>query len=126
MAEWKGPVPFDPKKHKPVDAGSGKKMTEFLATEIAEDGQVFNHPTVWFAQNGQVVDLSSPDDRGTATQLAKQYEAATGKRFPRFGKAFDADGNKIKENFKKGSTTAQRRSNAGGATRRSLIGSGDR
>ena len=112
MDEWKGPVPFDPKKHKPVDAGSGKKMTEFLATEIAGDGQV--------------VDLSSPDDRGTATQLAKQYEAATGKKFPRFGKAFDANGDKIIGNFKKGSTTAQQRSNAGGATRRSLIGSGGR
>ena len=50
-----------------------------------------------------------------------QYEAATGKRFPRFGKAFDQDGIKLMQNFELGARTAKARSDKGGATRRSLI-----
>ena len=50
-------IPFDPKKHKPVDAQSiglpnskpGQKATEYEATEIAPDGQVWNIPSVWFS-----------------------------------------------------------------------------
>jgi hypothetical protein len=122
MAEkWFGPVPYDPSKHSPVELEGGMKMTERLATEVSADGQVFNHPTLWFTQDGEPLDLTSQDAREVATSLAMQYEAATGKRFPRFGKAFDQDGVKLMQNFELGARTARARSDKGGATRRSLI-----
>ena len=86
------------------------KMTERLATEVSADGQVFNHPTLWFTQDGEPLDLTSQDAREVATSLAMQYEAATGKRFPRFGTAFDQDGVKLMQNFELGARTAKARS----------------
>ena len=55
------------------------------------------------------MDLTSQDASEVATNLAYQYEAATGKRFLRFGEAFDQDGVKLMKNFELGARTAKAR-----------------
>lgn len=74
-----GLEPFDPAKHSPQDVGLGGMSTEYLATDYDLEGRPFNYPTIWFDQSGKAYHL--PDQ---AFSLAIDYEAATGKRFPRF------------------------------------------
>lgn len=72
--------PFDPKKHKPKDVGLGGPSTEYLATEEAPSGGFWNIPQIWYDRNGTPHLL----DADAAWMMARDYEAATGKRFPRF------------------------------------------
>ncbi len=75
-----GLSPYDPKKNKARDIGLGGPSTEYLATEYAPDGSVWNYPTIWWGKDGNPVLLSAED----AYNMAIEYEAATGKRFPRY------------------------------------------
>lgn len=124
-------IPFDPKKHKPVDAKSigipgakaGDVATEYSATEVSPDGQVWNIPTVWFdAQSGRAVYVA---DRAAAGDLASKYERSTGNKFPRFGVAYNGQ----KENtaaFDKAVSAAEKRSSGGGAQQGALTDFGKR
>ena len=105
MAEWNGPVPFDPAKHKPVQLEDGRRMTERLVTTPSPDNQWWAVPSVWFNQDGEHIVL----DEETAAAIAKRYEEDTGKRFPRFKGEPEATG------------FAKDRSSKGGATKRSLM-----
>ena len=104
--------PFDPKKHKPVDTAGGSKATEYLASENAPEGKGYfwNIPTIWFdSATGKPTYLKGD----AAWDQALDYEKKTGQKFPRF-KDKDAAINAAKE-----------RSSAGGASKRSLINSGN-
>ena len=103
-------VPFNPDKHKPLDAGDGRKMTEFLMTERSPEGTVWNIPSVWFDENTGKPMMLRGDD---AWNEAVRYEKRTGKRFPRF------------KDLDSGVESAKTRSDLGGATKKSLIGSDD-
>ena len=96
-----GLEPFDPKKHKPTDVGKGGLSTEYLATEYAPDGSVWNIPTLWWTKEGKPMLLDRIED---AVAVADEYERKSGKRFPRF-KSLD-----------EGVAAAKKRSKAGGAT----------
>jgi hypothetical protein len=80
-----GLEPFDPSKHDPQDLGLGGVSTEYLATDYDEKGRVINYPTVWFDRSGKAYFLPK-----AALSLALDYEAATGKRFPRFDNTGEA------------------------------------
>jgi hypothetical protein len=121
-------IPFDPKKHKPVDAQSiglpnskpGQKATEYEATEIAPDGQVWNIPSVWFsAESGEAVYIANPDIAG---RVARMYEEGTGKKFPRFGLAYNGKDKNVGA-FNDAEMAARQRSAGGGATQGSLTDS---
>jgi hypothetical protein len=97
--------PFDPKKHKPIDTVDGNKATEYTTTMESPDGKVWNIPQIWFDEKTKEPKYLAGDK---AWDAAAKYEERTKKKFPRF--------NSIKE----GDTAAQERSNAGGATDKSL------
>lgn len=106
-------VPYDPEKHKPVDAVElglpgaepGMKATEFEASENSPDGRVRNIPQIWFdAESGEAVYLEG--DR--AWDEAKSYEERTGSKFPRFN------------NFASAVEAAKKRSAGGGAQQGAL------
>ena len=106
-------IPYDPKKHKPVDAVElglpgaepGMKATEFEASENSPDGRVWNIPQVWFdAGSGKAVYLKGDE----AWEQAKAYEEATGNKFPRF------------KDFASAVDAAKARSAGGGAQQGSL------
>ena len=97
--------PFDPKKHKPIDTVDGNKATEYTTTMKSPDGKVWNIPQIWFDEKTKEPKYLAGDK---AWDAAAKYEERTKKKFPRF--------NSIKE----GDTAAQERSNAGGATDKSL------
>jgi hypothetical protein len=104
--------PFNSKKHKPVDTVGGSKATEYLASENAPEGKGYfwNIPTIWFdSATGKPTYLKGD----AAWDQALDYEKKTGQKFPRF-KDKDAAINAAKE-----------RSSAGGASKRSLINSGN-
>ena len=120
-------VPFDPKKHKAVDAVSlgipnaqvGEKATEYEATEVSPDNQVWNIPTIRFdVVSGQAALLPVE----TASRVAAGYEQMTGKKFPRFGPAYIGNSKNVSA-FNLGATTAEKRSSGGGATQGSLTDS---
>ena len=108
-------IPFDPKKHKPVDAVSlglpgakpGQKATEFLASEKAPDGGAWNIPTIWF--NEKTGEPTYFENIDTAWNKAKAYEERTGKKFPRF------------ETLPLAVAAAKGRSKRGGATKEELV-----
>jgi hypothetical protein len=97
--------PFDPKKHKPIDTVAGNKATEYTTTMESPDGKIWNIPQIWFDEKTKEPKYLAGDK---AWDAAAKYEERTKKKFPRF--------NSIKE----GDTAAQERSNAGGATDKSL------
>ena len=108
-------IPFDPKKHKPVNAVSlglpnakeGMNATEYLASETSPEGGVWNIPTVWFnKKTGEPVYFKNID---RAWNEAKAYEERTGKKFPRF------------KTIPLAVAAAEKRSKRGGATRKSLL-----
>lgn len=74
-----GLEPFDPSRHEPQDLGLGGLSTEYLETGYDDDGRVINYPTVWFDREGKAYFLPQ-----AARSLALDYEAVTGRRFPRF------------------------------------------
>lgn len=73
-------VPFDPQQHQPRDVGLGGPSTEYLATGDDGSGGVWNIPLIWWDDKGDP-HLMEYDD---AMMFAQQYEAQTGKRFPRY------------------------------------------
>jgi len=79
--------PFDPSKHKPQDMGLGGMSTEYISGQTMPDGSVMNYPTIWFDPQGKAV-LMDPRD---AFDFALDYEARSGKKFPRYGNAGIAD-----------------------------------
>jgi len=100
-------IPFDPRVHKPIKLPDGSIMSERTVTEYVDggSGQVWNIPTVWFdtrTNKGVEVDV----DR--AMGLAHEYERQTKNKFPRFKTIEDAV------------SSAQQRSQSGGATQGSL------
>jgi len=75
-------VPFDPETMKPKDVGLGGPSTEYLVTQEAPDGKVWNIPSIWWTPDGEPVQV--PED--VAARLAYQYEKQFEGRgqFPRF------------------------------------------
>jgi len=108
-------IPFDPKKHKPVDAVSlglpnakkGMDATEFLASEKSPEGGVWNIPTIWFNEKTGEPTYFKNIDR--AWNEAKAYEEKTGKKFPRF------------KTLPLAVAAAEGRSKKGGATYKELV-----
>ena len=108
-------IPFDPKKHKPVDAVSlglpgakpGQNATEFLASEKSPEGGVWNIPTIWFNEETGKATYFKNIDR--AWNEAKLYEERTGKKFPRF------------KTIPLAVAAAEGRSKRGGATKKELV-----
>lgn len=72
--------PFDPAKDSPRDVGLGGPSTEYLITEQAPDGSFWNIPSIWWDRDGAPILL----DADAAMQMAVDYEARTGHKFPRF------------------------------------------
>lgn len=108
-------VPFNPRKHKPVDAVSlgipnakkGDDATEYLASERSPEGNAWNIPTVWFnEETGKPIYFRNIN---RAWDEAKAYEERTGKKFPRF------------KTIPLAVAAAEKRSKQGGATRKSLL-----
>lgn len=97
-----GLEPFDPQKHTPKDIGKGGLTTEYLRTEYAPDGSVWNIPSVWWDDEGNPLEITDPK---MLVELADTYERHSGKRFPRFRSIEDAV------------RAAKGRSAGGGATR---------
>jgi hypothetical protein len=73
-------IPFDSRIHKPQDVGFGGPSTEYLATENAPDGTVFNYPQVWWDETGNPVKIEGQ----AGMEQALRYEQETGQNFPRF------------------------------------------
>tara|TARA_R110000787_G_scaffold1978_1_gene8245 strand:+ start:813 stop:1166 length:354 start_codon:yes stop_codon:yes gene_type:complete len=98
-------IPFDPKRHKPIELPGGRRATEYLASEGSPEGKAWNIPQIWFdSETGDPKFLQG--DR--AWDAAKSYEDSTGLKFPRFetlGAAVEA---------------AKSRSKAGGSSKQSL------
>ena len=74
-------IPFDPKKHKPVDAVSlglpgakpGQNATEFLASEKSPEGGGWNIPTIWFnEETGKPLILKILIEPGTRQSYMKK------------------------------------------------------
>lgn len=97
-AALRGPKPFNPATDEPQDVGLGGMSTEYLAGGQDQMGNEFVYPQIWYI-GGKAV-LLEPD---AAYQKALDYEAATGKMFPRY------------RNSGAGSFAAENRSAMGGA-----------
>lgn len=78
----RGLKPFNPQTDKPQDVGLGGKSTEYLAGAVDPYGNEFVYPQIWYV-GGKAVLL----DPETAYQKALEYEATTGKLFPRYRNA---------------------------------------
>lgn len=78
-AALRGMKPFNPETDRPQDVGLGGPSTEYLAGARDEMGNEFNYPQIWYI-GGRAV-LLPPEE---AYQKAIEYEAATGKYFPRY------------------------------------------
>jgi hypothetical protein len=72
--------PFDPRRDTPRDVGFGGPSTEYLMTERAPDFGYWNIPQIWWTPSGQPVVV----EPWQANALAIEYEAASGKHFPRY------------------------------------------
>ena len=99
--------PFDPSIDAAVDAGGGERMTERTRTVRDASGRWMVAPSIYFTKGGDPVDFSEESDDLIA-QMAAQYEASSGLRFPRF------------PNEESASSYARRRSSTGGAEQGAL------
>lgn len=98
--------PFDPSKHTAADLPGGRKATEYLASEESPEGKAWNIPQIWFnTETGEAKFFSSDK----AWNTARDYEKKTGKKFPRYDSITDAV------------SAAKKRSDSGGASKKSLI-----
>ena len=98
--------PFDPDKHNAVDLPGGRKATEYLASEESPEGGAWNIPQIWFnAKTGEAKFFTIDD----AWNAAQDYEKRTGNKFPRYNSISDAV------------SAAKKRSDSGGASKKSLM-----
>ena len=104
-------VPFDPKKHKPVETVGGSKATEYLASERSPEGRAWNIPQIWFEEKTGKARFLSGD---RAWNAAEDYEKSTGRKFPRYDTIKDAV------------SAAKARSKGGGASKNPLAITGMR
>ena len=81
-AALRGMKPFNPETDQPQDVGLGGPSTEYIAGGTDERGNEFNYPQIWWIGGKPV--LLPPDE---AYKKAIEYEAATGKLFPRYRNA---------------------------------------
>lgn len=79
--------PFDPATDKPRQNADGSISTEVTRTVETPDGYAVV-PSLWLDEGGQYQDMSAQND-DQLSEFAQKYEAASGKKFPRF-KELDA------------------------------------
>lgn len=95
--------PYDPALNKPQDVGLGGTSTEYLNTGSMYGG-VTNYPQIWWDEQGNPI-LLTPEQ---AWLMSKDYQDATGVRFPQF------------DNVKVAEWAAKSRSAQGGAEKNAL------
>lgn len=98
-----GLAPYDPKVNKPQDIGLGGPSTEYLNTGPMFGG-VVNYPQIWWGKDGKPVLL----DPKAAWMFSKDYQEATGERFPAY------------DNIRVAEWAAKSRSAQGGAEKQKL------
>lgn len=104
MAELR---PYDPAIDKPRQNSDGSQSTEISRTVQTGEGEFANVPSLWFGDGVGPQDFGSETDDQLALR-ATNYEAKSGKKFPRFKTVDEAV------------TVAKARSDAGGATVKEL------
>tara|TARA_R110000803_G_scaffold199893_1_gene264062 strand:- start:853 stop:1176 length:324 start_codon:yes stop_codon:yes gene_type:complete len=103
-------IPFNPSIHKPIKTVMGMKATEYLMTEKSPEGGAWNIPSIWFDSKTKEPVFLKGDN---AWDEAVRFEKRTGKKFPRY------------KDISTGVDAAKKRSNKGGATKKSLLSKDD-
>ena len=82
--------PFDPRINKPRPNADGSVSTELTRTVQFPDGSWGNVPSLWWGDGESYRDFGNLEDDQIAG-LASNYEAQSGKAFPRFGSLAEAE-----------------------------------